>query len=62
MEIFGWIILGVIALVIIGLIIWAIGILQPFRQAEKFIRGNPRPDPGRHEKAAGHDRPTAWFG
>jgi LemA protein len=30
MEIFGWIVLGVIALVIVGLIIWAVGIYNRF--------------------------------
>ncbi len=30
MEIFGWIVLGIIALVIVGLIIWAVGIYNRF--------------------------------
>ena len=60
MEIFGWIVLGVIALVIVGLIIWAVGIYNRFYSLKNSSESNARTDPCSHEKTAGHDRPAPW--
>jgi len=45
-----WIILGIVALVFVGLVLWAIGIYNRFVSLKKLLGSNARPDPGCHEK------------